>query len=215
MAEPTVPRLILASGSRTRRVMMEGAGVACDVVPSQVDEAALKAELEAELSIGPDYAPTVARVLASEKAREVSDRHPGALVIGADQTLEVQLTRAGVDASWMLDKPGSVAEARQHLQMMRGRVHTLHSAVSLVRDGEEAWSTVTSARMTMRDFSDAFLDDYLARTGDAVLTSVGCYQLEGLGAQLFDRIEGDYFTVLGMPLLPLLGALRQAGVITG
>ena len=108
------------------------------------------------------------------------------------------------------DKPATMAAARRHLQHLRGRMHTLHSAVCVVREGDVLWSTVEHAHMTMRDFGDAFLDEYLAQAGNAVLTSVGCYRLEGRGAHLFSHIGGDFFTILGLPLLPLLGFLREA-----
>ncbi len=201
------PRLILASGSQSRRQMLVSAGVAFDVVPSNVDEAALKHEMEVELIYGPGFPVTEAVTLAGEKACEVSRRYPAALVIGADQTLWISARQR------TLDKPTSIDEARQHLELMRGHSHTLHSAVALAQGGEIVWRHVVAAHLTMRNVSDAFLDDYLARTGDAVLSSVGCYQLEGLGIQLFERIEGDYFTILGMPLLPLLEELRRRKVI--
>jgi len=126
-------------------------------------------------------------------------------VIGADQTMACE------GAAY--DKPADMAAARTHLQQLRGRTHTLHSAVSIVRDGESLWAHLDDARLTMRDFGDDVLDDYLVQTGDAALTSVGCYRLEGLGAHLFTRIEGDFFTILGLPLLPLLGFLRQVEIL--
>lgn len=206
-------RLILASGSAARRSMLAAAGLAFDVVPSHVDETALKQELDTELLITADFPVVVARSLASAKAMDVSQRVPDALVIGADQTLAVEMSGDGSQAARMLDKPADVAEARRHLLLMRSRTHVLHAAVVLAQAGEIVWRHDAAAQMSMRPFSDAFLEDYLARAGDKVLGSVGCYQLEGLGLQLFERIEGDYFTILGMPLLPLLNELRRRKVI--
>jgi septum formation protein len=145
-------------------------------------------------------AEDVALALADSKARAVSARRPGAIVVGADQILECE-------GRWF-DKPATVEEAARHLRALRGRTHRLVSAVVAVRDGERRWRHAAEARLTMRDFSDRFLEDYLARSGPAILESVGAYRLEGLGAQLFARIEGDYFTILGLPLLPLLDFLR-------
>lgn len=147
----------------------------------------------------------VALALADSKARAVAARRPGALVIGADQILECE-------GRWF-DKPSTVAEAARHLRALRGRTHRLICAVVVVRDGERLWRHVAEARLTMRRFSDRFLDDYLASGGPAVLESVGAYRLEGLGAQLFETIEGDYFTILGLPLLPLLDFLRGERVV--
>lgn len=132
----------------------------------------------------------------------VSRRHPDDLIIGADQTMECD----GVS----YDKPVDTASAREHLRNLRGRMHVLHSAVCVVRNGSVLWSLVEPARMTMRDFDDAFLEDYLVQAGEGVLTSVGCYRLEGLGAHLFEHIKGDFFTILGLPLLPLLRYLRES-----
>ena len=145
-------------------------------------------------------------VLAELKAQRVSQRHKDALVIGADQMLQC----GGI---WF-DKPADLDHARGHLIALRGKTHELLSAVCVVRDGEVLWRHLESAQLTMRPFSDAFIDEYLAAAGDAVCASVGAYQLEGRGAQLFSRIEGDYFTILGLPLLPLLGFLVNHGVVT-
>lgn len=197
-------RLILASGSRVRKEMLANAGVgAFEVIPADVDEARIRAELLAESDcVEPDM---VAGVLARAKAEAVSLIHPDALVIGADQILAL--------GSRMFEKPGSLADARDHLDRLRGQTHHLFSAVVLAEAGEAVWGTVDGARLTMRRFSDAFLDQYLRVAGVAPLRSVGAYELEGLGIQLFERIEGDYFTILGMPLVPLLDSLRQRGVI--
>jgi septum formation protein len=140
------------------------------------------------------------------KALRVSARHPGRLVLGADQVL--------VADGRLFDKPDSLAAARDQLVALRGRTHQLLSAAVIALDGAPVWRHVGAARLAMRPFSETFLDEYLTRTGDLALTSVGCYHLEGLGAQLFARVEGDYFTVLGLPLLEVLGFLRARGVLT-
>lgn len=187
--------IILASASAARRDVLSGAGLEFVVDPADVDEAAYK-------NHNPGLTNSaLAPALAVEKARAVSPRHPGAIVLGADQTMECD----GV----CYDKPADMAAARRHLQHLRGRVHTLHSAICVVCDGEPLWSRVDDAHLAMRDFSDGFLDDYLATCGDAVLSSVGCYRLEAQGAHLFTRIDGDFFTILGLPLLPLLAFLRD------
>lgn len=189
--------IVLASGSATRRTMLENAGVPFVVDTAPVDEAAVKQSMRLET----DNAARVAEVLAELKAVRVSARHPGAIVIGADQMLEC-------DRQWF-DKPADRAVARAQLLALRDRSHRLVSSVVAVRDGQKLWHHTDSAQLTMRRFSDAFLDQYLERAGDAVLSSVGAYQLEGLGAQLFMMVEGDHFTILGLPLLPLLDFLRE------
>lgn len=196
-----VPELILASGSRTRAALLEAAGVAFTVSVSAVDEDEIKRSLRAE---GADAA-TAADALALAKAQRVSRRTPGALVIGADQILDC----GGV---WF-DKPPDMAHARGHLLALRGRSHVLATAVCVVRDGERVWHGRARPRLTMRAFGDRFLDDYLAREGTAILSSVGAYRLEGPGVQLFAEIEGDHFSILGLPLLPLLDFLRNHGVV--
>jgi septum formation protein len=212
MAEPPSPALVLASGSRSRREMLGAAGLDFAAVPSSVDEDAIKRALAESGRAWPEplgFAVAVAERLAREKALEVSARQPGAIVIGADQTLALLVGGTGKS----FDKPGGRAEARKQLADMRGRTHVLVSAVAVARDGTVLWSHRDEARLKMREFSDAFLDDYLARAGEKVCTSVGAYQLEGLGIQLFEAITGDYFTILGMPLLPLLAELRRQGVV--
>ena len=194
--------MILASASSARRAMLEQAGVTFTVDVAAVDEDALKQALRQETK-NPARA---AEALAELKAVRVSARHPGALVIGADQMLDH-------DGVWF-DKPGSRDEARHQLGLLRHRTHRLTSAVVAVRDGRRLWYHTDQARLTMRNFSDTFLDSYLAQAGDAVLGSVGGYQLEGLGAQLFLTVEGDFFTILGLPLLPLLDFLRENGELT-
>ena len=192
--------LILASGSAARRKMLEAAGVDFRVVVASVDEDALRATLE------PNAAPQfVASVLARAKAEEVSRRHPAALVIGADQVLALDRT--------IYTKPARMVEARAALGSLAGRKHHLHSAVVLARSGGRIWEHVDSATLTMRSFSDEFLDAYLKRAGERVCASVGAYELEGLGIQLFDKVEGDYFVILGMPLLALLAELRGLGIV--
>ena len=177
--------------------MLRQAGLDVDAEPASVDESEVKLALRA------DGAPVgdVAEALAEMKARRVSSRRPGAIVIGADQMLEC-------NGIWF-DKPPDTDHARAQLTSLRGKSHTLISSVVTVRDGGRLWHHTDRAMLTMRPFSDAFLDDYLDRLGDGVLSTVGGYRLESLGAQLFSRIEGDYFTILGMPLLPLLEHLRQ------
>lgn len=194
-------RLLLASASLTRARLLENAGLAFAAEAAPVDEDEAKRALEAE---GSDAA-AIAAALAELKARAVSRRHPGAFVIGADQVLDCDGRR--------FDKPADLAAARAQLLALRGRTHELVSAAVVVRDGRPLWHHVGRARLTMRPFSDVFLDRYLAEAGDAILGSVGAYQLEGRGAQLFARVEGDYFTILGLPLLPLLDFLRAHGLV--
>jgi septum formation protein len=186
--------LVLASQSKVRRALLEAAGIPVEVRPADIDERALEAQ--ARLS-GP---AEVAALLARAKASAVAAGMPGRFVVGADQTLALGERR--------FSKPADSAAAAEQLGSLRGATHGLHSAVAVARDNEVLYAHVATARLTMRDFSEAFLAGYLAAAGDAVLHSVGGYQLEGLGSQLFDRIEGDYFTVLGLPLLPLLQFLR-------
>ncbi|WP_298377880.1 Maf family protein [Azospirillum sp.] len=196
------PTLVLASGSRTRALMLEKAGLRPILDKPLVDEEEVKLAGKAE-GVGAD---AVAEALAELKAQRVTRRHSGALVVGADQMLECE----GV---WF-DKPSDRAAARAQLLALRGKTHQLVSCAVIVRDGERLWHKVDRARLTMRNFSESFLDGYLDAVGDEVLHSVGAYQLEGLGAQLFQRVEGDFFTILGLPLLPLLGFLRVHGVGT-
>jgi len=196
------PRLILASGSKARAAMLDGAGVAVACDPADVDEGALKAAGRAR---GATVAAT-AEALAEAKARRVAQRHPGAFVLGADQML-------ACEGDWF-DKPADRDRARAQLLRLRGRTHRLVSAAVIVRGAERLWHHTDTADLTMRPFSDAFLEWYLDACGEAVLHSVGAYHLEGLGAQLFDRVDGDFFTILGLPLLPVLGFLRDHGVLT-
>ena len=195
------PTLVLASGSRTRAQMLGDAGVRVTLDPPLVDEDEIK---EAGRAEGVDAA-AVAELLAEMKAQRVTRRHPGAFIIGADQMLEC-------DGEWF-DKPANRDQAAEQLRRLRGKTHRLISCAVVVKDGQRMWHQVDRATLTMRNFSDAFLGDYLDRVGDDVLASVGAYHLEGLGAQLFHRVQGDYFTILGLPLLPLLGFLRVHDVV--
>jgi septum formation protein len=199
--QAAAPALILASASKARRAVLEGAGLRFETRVAGVDEAAIKEAAQAE-GIPPDDA---ALMLADAKAERVAAQAPDALVIGADQLLVC-------DGAWF-DKPTDMTAARAHLQRLRGRRHELVTALVCHRAGQRIWQHVAKPRLTMRDFSDAFLEAYLAAEGEALLSSVGAYRLEGHGAQLFDRIEGDQPAILGMPLLPLLGFLRQHGVL--
>lgn len=193
-------RLVLASTSVTRQTLLRNAGVAFDAVAPGVDEPAAKVSL-IQAGAGPR---DIADALAELKALKVG-RRTGGLTLGSDQTLELE--------GRLFDKPETVEAVKDQLLSLRGRAHALHSAAVLVERGETVWREVKTARLTMRAFSPAFLDDYLGKAGEAVMGSVGGYHLEGLGLQLFERIEGDYFTVLGLPLMGLLDALRLRGVI--
>jgi septum formation protein len=191
--------LVLASKSDIRRQLLAAAGIPVEVRPADIDERGLAR------ASGAASPQDVARLLASAKAKGVALAVPGRLVLGADQTLGF----AGRAFSKAKDRPA----ARAQLAGLRGQAHELHSAVALVRDGTLLFEHVGAARLTMRAFSDAFLDRYIDASGEAVLHSVGGYQLEAFGVHLFERIEGDHFTILGLPLLPLLGFLRQAGYV--
>ena len=201
LADAEAPHLILASASPSRAAVMRQAGLAALSEPARVDETEVKTALRADGA----EAAEIAEALAELKAQKVSRRRPGAYVVGADQMLEC-------DGAW-LDKPTDLAEAARHLQSLSGRTHKLVSAVCVVRDGERLWHHVAEARLSMRPLSEDFIAAYLAAVGPAALASVGAYQLEGLGAQLFSRVEGDYFTILGLPLLPLMDFLRNHGVL--
>jgi septum formation protein len=196
-------RLVLASGSVTRRALLEAAGVTIEVQPADVDEAAIRDQILSADAQAPHE--NIALALAKEKAKAVSDKSPHALVIGADQVLSF--------GGRLFEKPKSVAQARECLLELRGNVHALYSATALAQDGVIVWRNIETARLTMRNFSDAALDLYLDRAGDTILTSVGAYQIEGPAVQLFEAIEGGHATILGLPLLPLLKELRRRGVL--
>jgi septum formation protein len=199
----SLSQIILASTSRARRAMLAAAGVPFTVEAADVDEPAIRKTLLAAGSAATP--PQIADALARAKAEDVSQRHKGSLVIGGDQVLAL--------GTELLTKAKDEATARATLKKLRGKTHELHSAVALAADGKVLWTHTGTARLKMRDFSDAFLEEYLTRAGDRIGQSVGAYELEGLGVQLFDKIEGDYFTILGLPLLPLLAELRAQGMI--
>jgi septum formation protein len=201
---PEATRLILASGSAARRTLLEAAGLIFDVIPANIDEGKIRDDIVGTTANveGSD----IASVLAAEKARLVSIEHPSALVVGADQVLTL--------GGKFFSKAANLAEAREILSMLRGRTHELVSAVALARNGEVHWQTSATAEMTMRSFSDEFLGCYLEKMGERALHIVGCYELEGPGVQLFEDIDGDYFTILGIPLLELLARLRHEGMVT-
>jgi septum formation protein len=201
---PEASRLILASGSAARRSVLQSAGLVFDVVPANIDEAAIRDAI-LDATTGAEGAD-IASVLAAEKARLVSEMHRDALVIGADQVLAL--------GGRIFGKAESLAEAREILTMLRGRTHELISAVALARNGTVHWQTSTFAEMTVRQFSDEFLGCYLGKIGERALQSVGCYEIEGPGVQLFEQIDGDYFTILGIPLLELLARLRQESMVS-
>ena len=193
-------RLILASGSAIRRDIMTGAGLDFEVIAKPVDEAAIKAAMLAEHAKPRE----IADALAEAKALRISRQETG-LVIGADQVMVMD--------GELFDKPTSVEAARDRLIQMRGRRHELVGAVVVARDGTPVWRYISETKLWMRDFSDAFLDEYLEQEGDLVTKSVGAYRFEGPGAQLFSRVEGDFFSILGLSLLPLLQYLRDCGAI--
>ncbi len=196
-------RLILASKSPFRSALLKNAGIEFSNESADIDERAVEAPLY-ETGATPE---DVAQVLAEAKALDVSEKNPGAVVIGCDQTLSL-----GED---IFHKPADMEAAGRQLLQFSGKTHQLNSAVVLVKDGETLWRHVSVARMTMRALSPAFIGRYLGRVGDRALSSVGAYQVEGPGIQLFEKIEGDYFTIVGLPLLPLLAELRKEQLIDG
>lgn len=194
------PLLILASASPSRRQLLANAGLAFEVEPSGIDEDEVKRSLLAERASPQE----IAESLAELKAARVSARRGTAMVVGADSTLACN--------GRLFDKPPTMEAARKQLLALRGQTHELFSSVVVARSGARLWHWSERARLTMRPFSEPFVDAYLARAGEQVLHSVGAYQLEGLGAHLFSRVDGDYFTILGLPLLPLLSFLQGHGV---
>ena len=189
--------LVLASASAVRRRLLEAAGIPVDVRPADLDERAVEA------SVPSNNPSAVAALLAREKALQVTATVPGRLVVGADQTLALGDRR--------FDKPGDRAAARAQLQALAGRTHELHAAVAVARDRRVLFEHVAIARLTMRPLTDTVLDRYVEAAGAAVTASIGGYQLEALGVHLFERVDGDHFTILGLPLLPLLAYLRAEG----
>jgi septum formation protein len=191
--------LILASQSASRRAMLDAAGVPYRAVPAHLDERGLEQSL---VGSPPDE---IAQQLAVAKARAVAAEHPGALVLGSDSLVEVDGRR--------FDKPESREQAAEHLRFFSGKTMRLHSAAALVRGGTVVWRCSTLAVLSVRPLSDAFIADYLAHEWPAVAGCVGVFRIEARGVQLFEKIDGDHFTVLGMPLLPVLGALREQGIM--
>jgi len=196
-------RIILASSSPFRRKLLEDAGVAFQAIAAELDERALEAPL-ADSGMGPEDTATV---LAEAKATDVAGRNPDAITIGADQTLAL--------GDRIFHKPADMAEAREHLLALSGRTHNLNSAVVLARGEEVIWRGLFTASMTMRKLDPGFIGRHLAAVGDQALKSVGAYQYEGRGIQLFEKVEGDYFTIVGLPMIPLLDRLRELGAIDG
>jgi septum formation protein len=195
--------LVLASQSSARRILLTAAGVPIDAHPADIDERGLERGLESA-AIAPS-AGAVAALLAREKAIAVESRYRGRLTLGADQTLTLDAKRFA--------KPADRKAARAQLRELCGRTHELHSAVAFVQHGAVLFEYVATARLTMRNFSDDFLELYLDAVGDAAMASVGAYQIEGLGVQFFERVDGDYFTVLGLPLMEVLEFLRRIGCL--
>ena len=195
--------IVLASTSPFRQGILRDAGIAFSAAASDVDERAVEATL-ADSGLGPD---DVALVLAEAKAVAVSERRPGSLVVGADQTLAL--------GDEIFHKPADMAAARAHLLALSGRTHTLSSAVVIARGGSAIWRHVSVASMTMRDMDPGFIGRHLAEVGQDALESVGAYRYEGPGIQLFAKTEGDYFTIVGLPMIPLLDELRRLGAIDG
>lgn len=191
--------LVLASKSAVRLALLQAAGIPVETHPAAIDERAVEQEA------GVPEPAEAALLLAQAKAKAVAAHFPGRLVLGADQTLDL--------AGRRFSKPKGIEEARLQMLALRDRPHALHSAIAICRDGAVDFAHVETAWLTMRAFSNDFLEAYLAAAGPSVQTSVGGYQLEGLGAQLFECVEGDHFTVLGLPLFPLLAYLRQAGAL--
>jgi len=191
--------LILASQSRARQMLLANAGIPFEAIPADIDERAV------QKNSGLSAPGEIAKLLAREKALWVSRQKPGRVVVGADQTLAL--------GSRLFSKPAGRAAAAEQLRLLAGNTHELHSAFAVARDGKILFADVVTAGMTMRRLSDGEIEAYLDQAGDAVTTSVGAYQLEGLGVHLFERIEGDHFTILGLALLPLLAFLRSEGLL--
>lgn len=195
--------LVLASASPFRRQLLEAAGLEFAVIPARIDERALEKQFTSSGQRAD--ASEVACALAMAKARVVSEAHPAALVIGCDQVLEFE--------GALLSKTESILAAKAQLARLRGKTHVLHSGLCLARGGKSVWEHVDIARMSMRSFSDSYLEDYSRGMGERMCQTVGGYEIEGQGIQLFERIGGDHFTIIGLPLLPLLAKLRELQVL--
>jgi septum formation protein len=194
--------IILASASKVRARLLRSAGIKFTIIPANIDEEAIRTECLAGMSSTPDK---IAQSLALAKAQAISSEHPLAFVLGADQIL--------VFEDKIITKPNDIKQARVRLKQMRGANHTLISALACVRSGKVLWSTNRHAQLRMREFSDVFMDDYLYQAGAQILSTVGAYEIESLGIQLFDHVEGDLFTIQGLPLLDLLAFLRAQSII--
>lgn len=193
--------IVLASGSQTRHRILKAAGVAFTVDAANIDEEAIRQTMKTD---GADASPSdIAEMLARTKGETVSARRPDEIIVAADQVLDLD--------GQIFSKPDTTDDARETLKKLRGKTHTLHSAVVIAEDGSVIWSNVETAHLTMRRFTPDFLANYLLRAGEEILQSVGAYQIENTGIQLFEKIEGDYFTILGLPLIPLLAELRKHG----
>jgi septum formation protein len=199
MADP----IVLASSSPFRKKMLEDAGLVFEVERPEIDERAVEAAVQ-NSGVTPE---DLALILAEAKALDISLKRPGALVIGTDQTLSLE--------DDVLHKPKDMEEARRRLLLLSGKTHQLNSAVVVLRDGEVLWRHVGIARLTMRLLEPAFIGRHLSRVGNVALSSVGAYQIEGEGIQLFEKVDGDHFTIVGLPLLPLLAKVRELGAIDG
>ena len=194
--------VILASASEIRATLLRNAGLEVQIKPARIDEDMIRAGLEAEDASPHDVADTLAEL----KAAKVSSKNPGALVLGADQLLELK--------GQIFSKPDTPEDARAQLRALSGKTHRLLSALVVLRDGQPLWRHVAPVRLTMHDLSDAFIDDYVSRNWESIRWAVGCYKLEEEGVRLFSRIEGDYFAVLGLPLIEFLNWLRARGELT-
>ena len=196
-------RILLASASRFRKALLDNAGIAVEAVPAEIDERAVEEAVD-RTGVTP---ADIAQILAEAKATEVSERYPDAWVVGSDQVLSLD--------GELLHKAADMGEARRRLLKLSGHTHVLDTGVVLARAGKAVWRHVSTARMTMRPLTPEFVGRYLSQAGSGVLASVGAYQIEGPGIQLFERIEGDHFTIVGLPMLPLLEVLRAHGAIDG
>lgn len=202
MLNPNTPEIILASASRSRRALMTGAGISARTEPADINETAIRTALQRSSETAPG---DIAEILARAKAETISEAKHEAIVIGADQVLELD--------GEIFEKPPDMDAARKTILALRGKTHQLHASVAVARAGEAVWAHTATAHMTMRDFDAEFVGRYLSAAGEGVLGSVGAYQLEGVGVHLFSGIDGDYFTILGLPLLPLLDYLRGEGIV--